>query len=1139
LKPNREEFLNGHADIAASLVDCLDGLEFVQAVAPHLSQSAVNPMGTCSPDYRAIPLGDYEIVGEIGRGGMGVVYEATQLSLGRKVALKVLPFAAALDPKQLQRFKMEAQAAACLHHTNIVPVFGVGCERGVHFYAMQYIEGETLAALIKELRLLEGKDKREERIERGKPPTTVEARVFEIGRNLAETPRASSRSSILEHESSYFRTVARLGVQAAEALEHAHQLGVVHRDIKPSNLLVDVRGNLWITDFGLARFQTDASLTMTGDLLGTVRYMSPEQALARPDQVDHRTDVYSLGMTLYELLTLEPPFSSRDRQELLRQIASDEPRWPHMIKPTVPRELETIVLKAISKSPYERYGTAQGLADDLRRFLEDKPIQARRATLWLRMRKWARRHKTVVRAALTLLVLAISGMMVSTFLIWREKAEAVRQRDFAKEALTRAREEEQIAKEQRSRAEQGELTARRHLYAAHMHLAVQAAEKGSIAEVLNLLEKQRPNGDEEDLRGFEWYYLWRICHEGHLLTLRGHRGAVSSVAFAPTPIPPTTGEGRHGWGLVSGSADGTVKLWNLSTGKELLTLIGHTASVSSVATSPDGQFLATGSYDRTVKIWNLATGSELLSLPKQAELVNVLAFSPDGKRLASACRDGTVRVWNPINGQLVTLLRSNHDSLNCVAFSPDGQTLACAGSVSDQQGEVTLCDVVSKQKRLVIPCHRGVVLSIAYAPDGKTFATASNDWLVKIWDAATGEEKRTLPDISTGGVISVAFSPDGKKLAWGTSGGQVILEDVATGETSVRGHIGPVYSVAFSSDSRMIASGSDDGTIKLWIAESNFDEAAVEGHSAEVSCLAYAAAGKTLALGTKDGSVSLWDVPAWQRLTTLHGHTGEVTAATFAPNGEILATGGTDGTVRLWLLGEGKERAVLTGNASPVCSVAFSPDSKLLASGHVDGTRRLWNVNTSQLVETLDGHHSAVWSLAFSPDGRTLASTNGGFGVVLWDLTESRELAILRVSNNPAYCLAFSPDGNTLTAGGTGSPANLRIWDVATLRSLGSPKGHVFTTRTLAYSPDGKTLITGGSDKTIKFWDVATGQERASFRVPGGYVMSLAVSPNGKTLVTASMNGTLKMWRAATEEEILSHEKGEPEPDWSGFLSHR
>jgi serine/threonine protein kinase/Flp pilus assembly protein TadD len=392
-------------------------------------------------------LGDFRILREIGRGGMGVVYEAEQISLSRRVALKVLPFAAALDTRQLQRFKTEAQAAAQLHHSNIVPVFAVGCEQGTHYYAMQYIEGQTLADVIQEFTQQTGRRKAagknrgsriEDRMSMGNNRgTTIEERSPGTD-TFSGHPRSSildPQSSFLNPKSSFFATVAKLGVQAAEALEYAHQFGVVHRDIKPANLLVDVRGNLWITDFGLARYNTDAGLTGTGDLLGTLRYMSPEQATGKRGTVDHRADIYALGVTLYELLTLRPAFDGQSREEVLAQIAVEEPVPPRRINQAIPIDLETIILKSLAKRSEERYASAQELADDLQRFLEERPIQAKRPTLLEKANKWRRRHKTLMRAGLVMMALGFLGLLFHMLVVTRQRNEIEARRRQACDAV--------------------------------------------------------------------------------------------------------------------------------------------------------------------------------------------------------------------------------------------------------------------------------------------------------------------------------------------------------------------------------------------------------------------------------------------------------------------------------------------------------------------------------------------------------------------------------------------------------------------------------------------------------------------------------------------------------------------------------
>jgi tetratricopeptide (TPR) repeat protein/serine/threonine protein kinase len=414
-KPDRREWLARYPELADGLQSFFDDQDGIDGLAAPLRAAVCGESSPVGPLAESSVLGDFRILRVVGRGGMGVVYEAEQLSLKRRVALKVLPVAGALDPRQLQRFHNEAQAAACLHHTNIVPVFGVGQERGVHYYAMQFIDGQTLAEVIRQLRQLSGRGTA------APDPAGAATAPYPVPTGDAGPAAVAPTQPVAAVTTEggrlgrqFFRSVAQWGVQAAEALDHAHQLGVVHRDVKPANLLLDARGQLWVTDFGLARIQSEASLTVTGDLVGTLRYMSPEQALAKRVVIDHRTDVYSLGATLYELLTLRPPFPGTDRQELLRQIAFDEPLPPRRLDRAVPAELETIVLKALEKSPADRYATAQELADDLRRFLEDRPIRARRPPLWLRLRKWGRRHRPLVASlAAGVLVLLVVGVVMA------------------------------------------------------------------------------------------------------------------------------------------------------------------------------------------------------------------------------------------------------------------------------------------------------------------------------------------------------------------------------------------------------------------------------------------------------------------------------------------------------------------------------------------------------------------------------------------------------------------------------------------------------------------------------------------------------------------------------------------------------
>jgi serine/threonine protein kinase/Flp pilus assembly protein TadD len=399
-----------HPEFAGELRSLLPALIALAELSESVGErpSGLAPPLACDGDRPGSTLGDFHILREIGRGGMGIVYEAEQISLGRRVALKVLPFAATMDPRHLQRFQNEARAAASLHHEHIVPVYAVGCERAVHFYAMQLIDGRSLAEVIAA----------QDSGNRGHEPARAA-----VG---PDTPAVAPASTLGgPRGGAHFRRSVEWGLQAAEALEHAHALGIVHRDVKPANLIVDGQGKVWVTDFGLAHCQNQAGLTMTGDLVGTLRYMAPEQALAQRDLVDHRADVYSLGATLYELLTLQPVFVARDREELLRQVAFEEPRKPRRIVKAIPLDLETIVLKAIAKNPAERYPSAQAMADDLRRYLEDKPIAATRPTFVQHCRRWCRRHQALVWSAVACVMIAVIAVASSIGWITGDRAARV------------------------------------------------------------------------------------------------------------------------------------------------------------------------------------------------------------------------------------------------------------------------------------------------------------------------------------------------------------------------------------------------------------------------------------------------------------------------------------------------------------------------------------------------------------------------------------------------------------------------------------------------------------------------------------------------------------------------------------------
>ena len=1126
--PSLTEYASRYPDLADEIRDLFPALVVMEQLKPGEAERT-DPSGDGAAAGAAPEqLGDYRILREVSRGGMGVVYEAEQVSLGRHVALKVLTAHSLVDPRLLARFRREARAAARLHHTNIVPVFGVGEHEGVHYYVMQFIQGMSLAEVGRELRRLRrptpaaepdpgcrlasarsgevsaldlarslltgrfapaeaapGDTDRPGALEVHRPesaPSTLSlfpgraattvtmgpgpaARApsggppMEEGSSPSEVhlPGTSEAATLSGASRPYWRGVARIGLQAAEALAYAHGQGILHRDIKPSNLLLDLQGTVWIADFGLAKSSAGDDLTHTGDVVGTLRYLAPERLRG---QADARSDVYSLGLTLYELLASRPAFDAADRERLVRQVADAAPPRPRALNPEVPRDLETIVLKAIDREPARRYPTAEALAEDLRRFVDDRPIQARRVGMAERAWRWSCRNPALASttAALAVLLLAVAaGTSLAAF----------RFRDMAKMLES-------------------------NLYFSDIALVHRECQAGNPGRAERLLDGCPPR-----LRDWEWHYLKRQSHTA-LLRIPAHDDYVFSVAY-----------NHDGTRLASASQDGTARVFDAATGRLIHVLRGHSPDICwRVTYSRDGTLLASSGRDKTVKIWDAATGRLIQTLSGHPSVVWGVDFSPDGRLLASSCV-GVVKLWDTETWREIHTLPGGW----YVQFSPDGRLLASSGFDLLIWDTAALSRETSPVARTLGP--KGSFTRMAFNPDSRSIAVVTRDNLVKILDVESGREILSLLQ-GRDQAWAVAYSPDGRYLASPGGNQTALVWETQTGRLlrTFRGHTAGPNAVVFSPDSRRLASASVDGTVMVW-------------------------------------DVAHLEEPAGQEARTLAAHSGPVLGVVHCPKGRYFATvHGTEveplaegrqeparvEAVTIWDATTGREVRTLpvpNPTTSACHDVAFDSDFGRIAWARGNGTVELRDAASSRLILTIPGHTDFVWRVTFSLDRRWLASASPDRTVRVWDAATGRQ----RFHALPGFRdliegLRFSPDGRCLAQVGMDldllHPGFVRVWDAATGRSLAT-MGESFDFGRMAFHPDSRRLARSAGAE-IFILDLATHREPIHLRGHSDFITGLALSPDGRRLASASKDGTVKLWEPATGREILTLLHGRDDP---------